>query len=468
MRDELGQSVQSGKIESIIEGRLRQARQDDGAKITVPWRGGEEKHLHVISIPLNVLYFNPDTHRIRAQRTLDAKRDAVLDSDPWSEEAQDYLHYLLRCNPSDPEKTDPDYIALKEQLETFDQRDPGIITPKGVLVDGNTRCAALKDLGKEYIRVGVLPDDTSQNDINDVELRIQLRSVKRREYSYINRLLAIEDEIKKRRNENDIAREFGIKTKTLQQDRWVYKLIQEAIERSRTDDGTSLRLIDFEDHQEKLRELQRDFTKLAKTNPDEAERLKESRLAALLLDFAKTSMRLVEPDFYERYLAESLPEELRPQSQESEPVQVPGLEVEVPGESSQVKKVRSLTDQLLKDFATTRSPSGETAAAGESRNRLDKAGKVFSNAAKLAGQNAQLKKRQIVVPERLTDAADHVRQCAAEFAEARAKGALDEEAFDDALIALRDELARLAKYAGRAFDTPGTGVEWLLESVNNA
>ena len=468
MRAEPARPTQSDKIRTIIEGRHKQAKQEDGAKVTVPWRGGEEKHLNVIAVPVNLLYFNPGTHRVRAQRTLDPKRDAILDTDPWSEEAQDYLRYLLQRKPSDPGKIDPDYIALKEELQTFDQREPGIITPDGVLVDGNTRCAALRDLGKEYIRVGVLPEDTSPDDVNNLELQIQLRRDKRREYSYINQLMAIEDELRKNRKEEDVAKDFNIKVKTLQRDRQVYKMIEEVIERSETRDGSKLRLVDFEDHQEKLRELQRDYSKLAKSNPDEAEQLRESRLAALFLSFPKTSMRLVEPDFYDRYLAQNLPDELRSVDETADAVAVPGLDgVVVQGDSSQVKKVRSLTNQVLQDLAVTKSVGAAPGTASKARERLAKADKVFANAAKLAGQNEQLRKRQVAVPDRINDAADYIRQCAAEFAEAKAKGVLDEEAFDDALITLRGELVRLAKHAGRTFDTPGTGVEWLLDSARN-
>ena len=86
---------------------------------------------------------------------------------------------------------------------------------------------------------------------------------------------------------------------------------------------------------------------------------------------------------------------------------------------------------------------------------------------KLAGQNAELVKRQTQVPERITDAADYVTQCANEFAEAKAKRALDEEAFDDALIVLRDSLEGLARQAGRTFTAPGEGVAWLLEAVRS-
>lgn len=468
MQAELWQSAQGDKIREIIEERQRQAKKEDGAKITVPWRGGAEKHLYEITVPISLLYFNPGTHRIRAQRSLDPAQDAILDAEPWSEQAQTYLHRLLRCKPSAPDKVDPDYTALKEDLEAFDQREAGIITPNGILVDGNTRCAALKDLGKQDIRVGVLPSDTSPDDVTNVELRVQLRRDRRREYSYINQLLAIEGELWKGRKEDDVAKDFRIKVKTLQRDRQVYKLIDEATERSRTPSGCQLRWIDFEDHQEKLRELQRDYSNLRRSNPEAAERLKESRLTALFLDFPKTSMRLVESDFHHRYIARNLPNELRSDDEQTYTVAIPGLEdVQVQGDSTEIKKQKHLTDQVLQDLATTKSFGRDADEASEARERRARTKDVFDEAAKLAGQNEQLRKRQIAVPDRITDAALHINQCAAEFAAAKAKGVLDEDAFDDALIVLRDELVRLAKQAGRTFDTPGAGVEWLLDSARS-
>src|SRR5690606_16688683 len=114
-------------------------------KVTVDWRG-QQKHLIVITMPVGMLYFNPDTHRIRAQKTLDPERNTILEELPWSEDAQQYLHKLLTCKPSDPNSIDPDFIALRDELDQFGQKEPGIITPDGILVDGNTRCAALREL----------------------------------------------------------------------------------------------------------------------------------------------------------------------------------------------------------------------------------------------------------------------------------------------------------------------------------
>ncbi|MFC9280207.1 transcriptional regulator [Streptomyces collinus] len=466
MAVKFGVPPEGEKIRSLVEERLRQAMADNGAKVTVEWRG-EQKHLHVISMPVDMLYFNPDTHRIRAQRTLDAERNRLLEEEPWSEAAQTYLHDLLRCRPSNPTQTDPDYTALQDELDDFGQKEPGIISPDGILVDGNTRCAALKDLGVKDIRVAVLPADTSRRDINSVELALQLRRDKRREYSYINRLMAIEDELSGGRREEDVARDFNIKTTTLHQDRWVYQLINDAIERSRSASGAALRLVDFEDHQEKLRELHRDYTKLAKTDPDAAEQLKESRLAMVVLNYPKTTVRLAEADFHSRYLDERLPEQLRPAAQQSAAVAIPGLAgVAIPDATAAVKTTRALTDALLQAKAAAQAGGTlEPAAVAEADALIKSARKTFDVAAKMAGQNAQLQKRQVAVPERLTDAADYVNQCAAEFAEAKAKRALDEDAFDDALLTLRASLARLAKQAGRTFSSPGSGVAWLLDAA---
>ncbi|MES9537545.1 ParB/RepB/Spo0J family partition protein [Actinomadura sp. NPDC000600] len=457
-------------IRALVQERLKQAVAEDGAKVTVDWRDTGQRHLYVIAMPVSMLYFNPDTHRVRAQRTLDPDRDRLLNEQPWSEEGQEYLRYLLTRDPKDPSKTDPDYTTLLDELEEFGQRDPGIISPNGILVDGNTRCAALRELGREHIRVGVLPEDTGRADINRVELSLQLRRDKRRDYSYLNRLIAVEEELAAGRKQEDVARQFNIKLPTLQRDRWVYELIRDAIDRSRTEEGASLRLVDFEDHQEKLRELARDYAKLAASDPDAAERLKESRLAMVVLNLPKTTLRLAEPDFYERFLEKRLPDSLRPDTEETvESVGIPGLDdVVIPDDAADVKAVRSLTDKLLKADAARRAPDKAPSEEITAANAVFAAAEdVFKTATALAGRDFQLRKRRIAVPERVTDAAEYIDQCAAEFAEAKAKRALDEDAFDDALITLRESLARLAKQAGRTFTSPGDGMDWLLNATKD-
>jgi hypothetical protein len=170
------------RLRSMIEQQLEDAVRTAGEKVTVEWRG-DNRHLYVISMPVDLLYYNPSTHRIRAQRSLDPVRDRVLEEEPWGSIGQEYLDTLLKCLPSDPDKIDPDFEALKDDLDDFGQKDPGIITPDGILVNGNTRCAALRDIGSNYIRVGVLPEVTNWDDINTVELSLQLRKERKRDYS---------------------------------------------------------------------------------------------------------------------------------------------------------------------------------------------------------------------------------------------------------------------------------------------
>lgn len=467
--DRIGNPPQADDVRSLVHDRLKEAELENGEKVTVEYRGSQ-KHLYVITMPVDMLYFNPDTHRVRAQRTIDPQRDAMLASEPWSGGAQAYLKDLLSWRPSAPGQIDPDYEQLKDELRAFGQREPGVITREGILANGNTRCAALRDLGVPDIRVGVLPESSTWDDINRVELSLQLRRDKRRDYSYVNRLITIEEQITIGRKEEDVARDFNVKTATLQKDRWVYALIKDAIERSKTSNGAALALADFEEHQEKLRELSRDYFKLKITNPDAAERLKESRLQMVVLNYAKTSLRLADEDFHTEFLQPRLPAPLRSSQGAAAVVQIPGLPgVEVSDASAATKEATAITDALLRASAVQKSAdaAADTAELSESAEVLKSARDTYEKAVELAGRNALLKKKQSAVPDRLSDATEYVNQAVSEFANARATGMLDEEAFDDALTSLAESLSKLARQAARAFDSPGDGVAWLLATTSS-
>lgn len=453
---------QRDNIKAMVEARLREVAESDGERLTVEWRGGT-KYLHVISMPTDLLLYNPDTHRIRAQRSLKPDLDNELRTNPWTEKAQGYLDYLLKCLPSSPDKLDPDFVSLRDNLESFGQKDPGLITASGVLVNGNTRCAALRELGEAHIRVAVLPESAEWADINEVELSLQLRKEFRRDYSYINQLLAINEQLERGRSPEDIARQFHIKRQTLEKDRWVYATITDAIERSQTPDGHSLRLVDFEDHKEKLSELHRAYTRLAANNPSAAETLKETRLAMLVLGFSKTDLRLAESDFFDRYLTSKLPPEVVPTVETTDqPVSIPGLpKVSIASTATATeRKTRKLADDLLKASATAQ--SNDVASASAANLHVDEIKKAVDRALEPAGRAARLQKRRLAAPERLSDAVDDIGLCTEELASARATGAVDDDAFDDAVIELRKAFQLLAKQAAKTFPEPGDGVAWLL------
>lgn len=466
----------SEDVRDMVGLRVREARSSSATRetVTIEWRGAQT-HIDVISMPVNLLSYNPGTHRVRAQLDYDAAKADMLKSDPWGEESQSYLHYLLKASPSDPSREDPDFLALMDDIKDYGQKEPGIITPNGVLVNGNTRRAALRELGRENIRVGVLPNDWAWQDIEAVELELQLRKEHRRDYSYVNQLLAIDDETSLGLSESEVSKKFRIQAKTFRQARWVLAFIREAIARSKVTlpDGTptSLRMIDFEDHQEKLKELQRKYVDLAAKDQDAAERMKEHRLLAIVLGKAKTDIRWIEPDFRESYLEDKLDPELRAEAVSADDgITIPGLnpDITVPDVSARAKQARATADMVLKAKAIRAAASKLSSVDVAKANAVwDAADKAVESSLDLAGRDGRLRKRKTAAPEKVSDANDLLKSAIDDVAKARSQGMLDDDALDDALQGLRDTLARLAQQASRGVEAPGEGLRWLQHAAEH-
>ncbi len=454
---------------SLVEQRLKEQREYTGVAetLTVEWRG-RPLHVEVIDMPLDALLYNPGTHRIRAQRSLDPARDAILTADPWAEKSQDYLRYLLTIRPSEPDRRDPAFDDLKGSLQEHKQNEPGLITREGILVNGNTRCAALRELNTiTSMRVGVLPESCKWEDINDVELSLQLRPDQRRDYSYINRLLAIDEQrVQLNRDLSVIAKAFHTTTQACERDLWVLAQLRDLIERSVTADGASLRLMDLERSQEKLAELYRAFRN-AKTK-EQADLLKEARLSAILLDFSKTDVRYIDADFQSRYLDKTLPDELRTTEVHTpSTVAIPGLNRSVKAAGANVAAARSVTDALLQAKAVeaigeAATPAEQSAAASIISTYRD----AFNEAIDTAGRDARLRRKRLAAPDRINDACKDLEQSITDLVMSRGNASLDEEAFDDAIDRLRAVLDKLAIEAQRSIDLPGNGLGWLIAAVN--
>lgn len=459
------------EFSELIKKRLDEVRAAGGTRetVTVDWNG-QQIHVDVVDLPLSGLYLNPGTHRIRAQRTHRPDQDRNLDKDPFGEAGQAYLTTLLKARPSNPDLRDPDFDKLKEDLNQFGQNDPGLVTHHGVLVNGNTRAVALRELGKQSMRVGVLPPSFTQADVDAVELALQLRQDQRRDYSYINRLLAMEEQAALGRTPEQIAKEFRIRTATYHQERWILSVIKELNDRSASGGGVALRLVDWEGAQERLKELQRLYVKLENLDRDQAEILKEWRLAAILLDFSKTDVRHIDEVFLEEgYLGKTLPEELADNgaAPQAESVSIPGLGLDVPAAPSAVSAARALNDRILRAAATVRNttvslPDTEKAQA---QALLDEAKGAFDRAIDSHGRDARVRKRKQLAPARLADACANIDQCVIELVQARTSNSLDEEAFDEAVLKLQGSLRKLAQQAGRGMPNPGDGVSWLLAAA---
>ncbi|MFC5182267.1 ParB N-terminal domain-containing protein [Actinomadura harenae] len=462
-----GQPREAAGNRELVAQRLKELRDGSGVPetLTIEWRG-KPTHVEVIDMPVETLRYNPGTHRIRAQRAYDPARDRVLEKDPWSEESQDYLHYLLKALPADPSKVDKAFDDLTESLREYQQNEPGLITREGILVNGNTRRAALKDIGRPSMRVGVLPESCEWSDIHAVELSLQLRPDTRRDYSYINHLLALEEQVKLGTSMAEIARSFHTTTPACDRDLWVLAQLRELLSRSVTGD-ISLRLMDFEDAKERFFELYRAYNTERARNQERADLMKEGRLAAIVLEFAKTDVRYIQPDFHDRFLDQRLPAELRPSPvQEKTAVAIPGLGRTVQASGPRVSAAKALTDSFLRARAVKAAGSAarpeEQAAAAE---LFESARKVFDEALEFAGKDARLRKKRLAAPDRVTDACKDLEQCVTDLVLARGNGSLDEGAFDDALLQMRSVMRRVAVEAGKSVLLPGGGLTWLNEAV---
>ncbi|RSS47261.1 transcriptional regulator [Streptomyces sp. WAC07061] len=466
MSMDFGRPPRAAENEELVEKRLKEVSAGDGLQetLTVEWRT-KPLVVQVIDLPVDRLYFNPSTHRIRAQRSFDLERDRLLTENPWTPESQDYLRYLLQALPSNPAKRDGDFDELKASLKEYRQNEPGLVTREGILVNGNTRVAALRELGVPSVRVGVLPESCTWSDINAVELSLQLRHDTRRPYSYINRLLTIEEQAAAGRPLADIAKDFRIRTETAEQDRWVLSTLNDLVARSKTG-AAQLKLLDFEDQQEKLRELHRAFMKAARQNPGQADLLKENRLALIVLEFSKTDVRLADVDFRSRYLQRHLPEQLKQAPAQPAAARViPGLNRSLPADDPHVAAAKAFTNTLLQAKAVERAPEAVSQQESDEAAELwRQAREAVEEALVPAGKDARVRKRKQAAPDRLNDAVQDIEQCVTDMTLARASRNLDEETLDEAILALRASLVKLAREASR-IEEPGDGVVWLLGAV---
>jgi hypothetical protein len=223
--------------------------------------------------------------------------------------------------------------------------------------------------------------------------------------------------------------------------------------------------MDFENAKEKLFELYRAYSKEHAKNKEKADLLKEARLAAIVLDFAKTDVRYIGADFQTRFLDRLLPETAkRAASPAPITVAIPGLNRTVQAAGAQVAAARALTNSLLQakavQVAGEKSTPTQLATASQAVTELKDA---FNEAIEFAGKDFRLRKKRQAAPDRVTDAAKDLEQCITDLVMARGNGSLDEGALDDALLNLRTVMGRLAVEAGKSIPLPGEGVCWLRD-----
>ena len=167
----------------------------------IDFRNGiaENREEIVYKVPLDLLRFRKENGRISSSvKSYERTTGPLIGTDS---EAQLLLHDFLRSK--DPEKTD----ELKQLLRAEGQREPGIITADGFLINGNRRKVALDELRGEYpaedafqtMKVVILPGSDDEGgpptikEIEQIENRYQLQTEGKAEYYGFDAALSVRD-----------------------------------------------------------------------------------------------------------------------------------------------------------------------------------------------------------------------------------------------------------------------------------
>ncbi|MFP4270656.1 MAG: hypothetical protein ACLFTL_08845 [Alphaproteobacteria bacterium] len=155
--------------------------------------------LPVTTIAQDLLVYRPDNGRILAEvaAAADARGEDVghLRSRVADGEVQALLHDLLLAAARDPRAP-----IFEELAKHRRQTEPLLITRAGVVVNGNRRLAAMRELraddparfdGFATVEAAVLPSDIAAADVEFIEAALQMAPSLRLEYGWINRRLKL-------------------------------------------------------------------------------------------------------------------------------------------------------------------------------------------------------------------------------------------------------------------------------------
>lgn len=176
---------------------------------------GQRTMLPVIRLPVDLPVYrmaNARTQTEQLAHIAETKGPAnYFETGQDNEEAQQAQHNILRGFAN---ATAGSVKPIIEELERTKQTEPIMITPSGVVVNGNRRLTAMRELYAERkaefptfaeVECMVLPPLTEEQ-IDDIETRLQERPETKLPYSWINETLKIRRQLeKKSKKETDIA-----------------------------------------------------------------------------------------------------------------------------------------------------------------------------------------------------------------------------------------------------------------------
>lgn len=170
----------------------------------------------VISLPIDVPVYRMENCRtFSAQQTEIAREGLPKDFFDMGQEqakAQQAQHEILaKLAKAGPESVTP----IISVLERDGQRETILITSSGVVVNGNRRLAAMRELVNKkdgsvdhrftHVQCAVLPADITRDEIDDIEADLQARPQTKLDYDWIGDARLIRRQVSKGRSTKDVA-----------------------------------------------------------------------------------------------------------------------------------------------------------------------------------------------------------------------------------------------------------------------
>lgn len=263
--------------------------------IQLPYKDGHGGPYPVISVPVDAVLFNPRSHRIKSQLESHPDRQVVHD-DPYGHRAQGVIHEILTATEG--------FGPLKGNLSEYGQRDPGVVTREGLLVNANTRLAALRDLGINYVRAALLPSDADEHAIDRLELELQVQRDFKQDYTLTNELIFInellnthgytEEKAAKALNWAASADERELK-RGVDRVRQSVRLYAAVRYIQALGDG-AIPLTFFDEKRQALIDLDDKYESLKDSDPDGAEHLKNARIVGIICGTFYRELRKIDGD----------------------------------------------------------------------------------------------------------------------------------------------------------------------------
>jgi hypothetical protein len=197
--------------EVIIQKRAETATETD----TLYDFRGDKALLKVISLPIDVPVYRMDNCRTYSEQQ-DAIAKGGLDKAYFSKGQElstvQALQHTILAKLAQRESTS--VSSILEVLKKDGQRGPILVTSTGVVVNGNRRLSAIRELYASdesvnskwgHVKCLVLPSDTSPDEIDDIEANEQARPQTKLEYDWIGDAQLVRRQVNKGRTTKQVA-----------------------------------------------------------------------------------------------------------------------------------------------------------------------------------------------------------------------------------------------------------------------